>query len=126
MTFYRLSKLVLLSQTLCKFMAFSLEFQKIFLITRTIFSHSRSEQFGNKIPLLFHDFSFKHFCHMQLSLSFLKWNLILTLSQFLGDKYWKNPEKFDPNRFFDTNGKLNIPEAFIPFGLGMLFDNITA
>ena len=44
---------------------------------------------------------------------------MLTLSQFLGENYWKNPEKFDPNRFFDTNGKLNIPEAFIPFGLGM-------
>ena len=53
------------------------------------------------------------------TISFLKWNLILTLSQFLGENYWKNPEKFDPNRFFDTNGKLNIPEAFIPFGLGM-------
>ena len=57
---------------------------------------------------------------------FLEWNLILTLAQFLGENYWKNPEKFDPNRFFDTSGKLNIPEAFIPFGLGMLFDNITA
>ena len=31
----------------CKFSAFSLKFQKIFSITRTIFSHSR---FGNKIP----------------------------------------------------------------------------
>ena len=29
----------------CKFSAFSLEFQKFFSITRTIFSHSRSEQF---------------------------------------------------------------------------------
>jgi hypothetical protein len=36
----------------CKFSAFSLEFQKIFLITKTIFSHSRSENFGNKIPIL--------------------------------------------------------------------------
>ena len=30
---------------ICKFSAFSLEFQKFFSITRTIFSHSRSEQF---------------------------------------------------------------------------------
>ena len=30
---------------ICKFSAFSLEFQKFFLNTRTIFSHSRSEQF---------------------------------------------------------------------------------
>ena len=29
----------------CKFLAFSLQFQKFFLITRTIFSYSRSEQF---------------------------------------------------------------------------------
>ena len=33
------------SQKCCKFSAFSLKFQKVFLITRTIFSHSRSEQF---------------------------------------------------------------------------------
>ena len=33
------------SQKSCKFSAFSLEFQKNFSITRTIFSHSRSEQF---------------------------------------------------------------------------------
>ena len=52
---------------------------------------------------------------MHLAFHYLK----LILSQFLGENYWKNPEKFDPNRFFDTNGKLNIPEAFIPFGLGM-------
>ena len=37
--------------TALKFSAFSLEFQIFFLITRTIFSHSRSENFGNKIPL---------------------------------------------------------------------------
>ena len=33
------------SQNFCKLSAFSLEFQKFFSITRTIFSHSRSEQF---------------------------------------------------------------------------------
>ena len=79
---------------------------------------------------MFHDSLFQTFLSYATftikDISFLKWNLILTLSQFLGEKYWKNPEKFDPNRFFDTNGKLNIPEAFIPFGLGMLFDKITA
>ena len=35
----------ILIQNFCKFSAFSLEFQKFFSITRTIFSHSRSEQF---------------------------------------------------------------------------------
>ena len=37
-----------------------------------------------------------------------------------GEKYWKNPEKFDPNRFFDSNGKLCVPEAWVPFGLGKI------
>ncbi len=35
-------------------------------------------------------------------------------------KYWKNPEKFDPNRFLDENGvlkKRKIP-SFVTFGLG--------
>jgi hypothetical protein len=41
------------SQKFCKFSAFSLEFQNIFSITGTIFSHSsRSEHFGNKIPFI--------------------------------------------------------------------------
>ena len=38
-------KLFKWSQKSCKFSAFSLEFQKNFSITRTIFSHSTSEQF---------------------------------------------------------------------------------
>ena len=45
LTFYCLDKLFLQSQKFCKVSAFSLEFQKFFLITRTFFSHSRSEQF---------------------------------------------------------------------------------
>ena len=45
LTFHCLNKLFLWSQKFCKFSAFSLEFQKFFSITRTIFSHSRSEQF---------------------------------------------------------------------------------
>ena len=32
-------------QEFCKFSAFSLKFKKLFSTTRTIFSHSRSEQF---------------------------------------------------------------------------------
>ena len=37
------------SQNFCKFLALSLEFQKFFSITRTIFPHSRSEQFLKQI-----------------------------------------------------------------------------
>ena len=46
LTFHCLNRLFMWSQKVCKFSAFSLEFQKIFSITRTIFSNSeRSEQF---------------------------------------------------------------------------------
>ena len=35
-------------------------------------------------------------------------------------KYWPNPEKFDPNRFLDSNGKLKSGRfpSFVAFGLG--------
>ena len=38
------------SQNFCKFLTFSLEFQKTFSISRTIFSHSVQNNFGNKLP----------------------------------------------------------------------------
>ena len=44
LTFNCVSKLYLWYQNVCKFLDFSLEFQKVILVTRTIFSHSRSEQ----------------------------------------------------------------------------------
>ena len=51
-TFHCLYKLFQWSQKNCKFSSFSLEFQKFFSITRTIFSHSRSEQFMLQCPVL--------------------------------------------------------------------------
>lgn len=35
-----------------------------------------------------------------------------------GSAYWKDPEKFNPQRFFNADGKLHVPDAFIPFGFG--------
>ncbi|OWA52871.1 putative Cytochrome P450 2U1 [Hypsibius exemplaris] len=32
---------------------------------------------------------------------------------------WKNPKKFDPTRFLDSDGKLTRPDGFIPFSIGM-------
>ena len=43
--FHCLNKVFKWSQNFCKFSIFSLEFQKLFSMTRTIYSHSRSEQF---------------------------------------------------------------------------------
>ncbi|KAJ8049900.1 Cytochrome P450 18a1 [Holothuria leucospilota] len=30
-----------------------------------------------------------------------------------------NPEEFDPERFFDTNGNFRKPKELVPFGMGM-------
>ena len=35
-----------------------------------------------------------------------------------GEQYWKDPEVFNPERFLDTSGNVQVPEAFIPFGVG--------
>ncbi|OQV22978.1 putative Cytochrome P450 2U1 [Hypsibius exemplaris] len=33
-------------------------------------------------------------------------------------RWWKNPEKFDPERFLDENRKLTRPDGFAPFSIG--------
>ncbi|OQV16083.1 putative Cytochrome P450 18a1 [Hypsibius exemplaris] len=33
-------------------------------------------------------------------------------------RYWKNPEKFDPNRFLNSEQKLIRPDGFVPFSIG--------
>ncbi|XP_078604936.1 cytochrome P450 18a1-like [Branchiostoma floridae x Branchiostoma japonicum] len=34
-------------------------------------------------------------------------------------EFWPDPEKFDPRRFLDSDGKVvSRPESFIPFGAG--------
>ena len=35
-------------------------------------------------------------------------------------KFWKDPEEFNPERFLNNAGELNVPEEFAPFGLGKL------
>lgn len=31
---------------------------------------------------------------------------------------WNEPEKFNPNRFINAEGKVSKPEYFLPFGVG--------
>ena len=57
LTFHCLNKLFQWSQKFCKFLAFSLKFQKFFSITRTIFFLIVGQNiFGNKIPIIFSTF----------------------------------------------------------------------
>lgn len=40
-------------------------------------------------------------------------------SAMMDPTFWNNPEEFQPDRFLDNNGKLEVPKQhFIPFGLG--------
>jgi hypothetical protein len=50
LNFYCLNKSFYWSQNFCKFSAFSLEFQNLFSITKTIFLTVGQNNFGNKIP----------------------------------------------------------------------------
>ena len=52
MTFHCSNKLFKWSQKVCEFSAFSLKFQKFFLITSTIFFTVGQNNFGNKIQFL--------------------------------------------------------------------------
>ena len=36
----------------------------------------------------------------------------------LSPKYWDKPTNFNPDRFLNAEGKLEKPEAFMPFGIG--------
>ncbi|CAG9864107.1 unnamed protein product [Phyllotreta striolata] len=45
--------------------------------------------------------------------------VLISLYSVHHDKtYWKDPEKFRPERFLDSDGKLVYHDRFIPFGLG--------
>ncbi|KAK7085939.1 hypothetical protein SK128_008549 [Halocaridina rubra] len=52
----------------------------------------------------------------------------LLYSCLMNPQYWTDPEKFDPLRFIDAEGRVHKPEQFIPFGVGrrMCLGNVLA
>lgn len=37
------------------------------------------------------------------------------------DRYYENPEKFDPERFNEENRRNIDPDTYLPFGKGLFF-----
>ena len=46
------------------------------------------------------------------------WVFINRWGMHMSEKYWTNPETFDPKRFLGTDNTVLQPEAFVPFGVG--------
>ncbi|XP_033222656.1 uncharacterized protein LOC117176510 [Belonocnema kinseyi] len=44
--------------------------------------------------------------------------LVVNFNRVLMDDNWKDPEAFRPERFIDDEGKLFLPDTFLPFSLG--------
>ena len=50
--------------------------------------------------------------------------IVVNFNRVLMDINWKEPEAFRPERFIDDQGKLTLPEQFLPFSLGKLLSII--
>ena len=88
-TFHCLNKLFYWYQKFCEFSGFSLEFQKFFSITRTIFLTVDQNNFGNKIPYLYiRDGKFANakswwqYCALESATS---WNSLILVERGLWD-----------------------------------------
>ena len=64
--------IVLVTQYFCQFSAFSLEFQTFFLITRTIFSYGRSEQFWQQNTIVLRYVDWNKIYHAYKSIVFIQ------------------------------------------------------
>lgn len=44
--------------------------------------------------------------------------IVVNFNRVLMDYFWDDSEAFRPERFIDDQGKLTIPEQFLPFSFG--------
>ena len=49
------------------------------------------------------------------------WIISYNIKYFKGEKYWTDPDLFNPDRFINDKNEIVTPEAFIPFGYGKYF-----
>ena len=50
--------------------------------------------------------------------------VIANFAAVLMDKeFWGDPETFRPDRFITKEGKLNVPDQYLPFGFGNNYTN---
>lgn len=47
--------------------------------------------------------------------------IVVNFNKVLMDYFWDDSEAFRPERFIDDQGKLTIPEQFLPFSFGINF-----
>ena len=46
------------------------------------------------------------------------WVFINRWGMHMSERYWTNPDRFDPTRFLSKTNTVLQPEAFVPFGVG--------
>lgn len=46
--------------------------------------------------------------------------IVVNFNRVLMDYFWDDSEAFRPERFIDDEGKLSIPEQFLPFSFGKI------
>lgn len=57
-----------------------------------------------------------HVSHAQDTMVIANFNGVL-----MDEEFWKDPQEFRPDRFLDADGKLNVPDQYLPFGFGIDF-----
>ena len=48
--------------------------------------------------------------------------IVANFSRVLMDESWGDPQVFRPERFIDNEGNISIPERYMPFSIGKLYN----